>query len=64
MGCEDSVASQHKFENKTLADLLMLSFCNLLHLPSSLVGKIICIKISTSIREMEPKYRKEKMTEQ
>jgi len=63
MGCEDGVASQHKFENKTLVDFLMLIFCNLLHLPSSLVGKIICIKISTSIRAMEPKDRKEKMTD-
>jgi hypothetical protein len=64
MGCKDGVASQHKFENKILVDLLMLSFCNLLYLPSFLVGKIICIKIGTSIRVMGPKYTKAKMTDQ
>jgi len=64
MRCEDGVASQHKFENKILADLLMLNFCNLLYLPSSLVGKIICIKISSFIRTMGPKYTKAKMTDQ
>ena len=56
MGREDGAASPHKFENKTLGDLLMLNFCNLLYLPSSLVGKTICIKIITSIRAIGPKY--------
>jgi hypothetical protein len=64
MGCEDGVASQQKFGNKILADLMMPSFCNLQYLPSSLVEKIICIKISTSIRTMGPKYTKAKMTDQ
>jgi hypothetical protein len=43
MECEVGVATRHKFENvlphKGLADLLILSFCNLLYLPTALVGK-------------------------
>jgi hypothetical protein len=68
MGCEVGVATQHKFENvlphKILADLLMLSVCNLLYLPTAQVEKIICIEISTRIRAMEPKYTEAKMTDQ